>query len=92
LYKNYPIIKASSKRDHFVQFNKNSKIEIIPNKELLLLLKEKSIEKAYGEANKDLFEDIEILENIDYISIIKDIKFQNLKQIEALYIKKPNIS
>jgi len=57
-----------------------------------LLLKEKSIEKAYGEANKDLFEDIEILENIDYISIIKDIKFQNLKQIEALYIKKPNIS
>jgi hypothetical protein len=31
LHKTYPIIKASSKRDCFVQKNKNSKIEIIMN-------------------------------------------------------------
>lgn len=71
----YPIIKASSKRDCFIQKNKNSKIEIIMNDILI-----------------DEWVDIERLEKIDYISIIKNIKFDNLKQIQALYIKKPNIS
>jgi hypothetical protein len=36
--------------------------------------------------------DIEKIEKVDYLSIIKEIKFDNKKQIEALYIKKPNIS
>jgi hypothetical protein len=36
--------------------------------------------------------DIEKVEKIDYVSIIKEIKFDNIKQIQALYIKKPNIS
>jgi hypothetical protein len=31
LYNKYPIIKASSKRDCFVQMKENSKIEIISN-------------------------------------------------------------
>jgi hypothetical protein len=31
LHKNYPIIKASSKRDCFIQKTKDSKIEIINN-------------------------------------------------------------
>jgi hypothetical protein len=35
---------------------------------------------------------IHSVEKIDYSSIIKQIKFDNKKQIEALYIKKPNIS
>ncbi len=35
---------------------------------------------------------IENLEKVDYIDIIKKIKLDKLKQIEALYIKKPNIS
>lgn len=75
LHTKYPIIKASSKRDCFIQKNKNSKIEIIMND---ILIEE--------------WIDIEKVEKVDYISIIKKIKFDNIKQIEALYIKKPNIS
>lgn len=75
LHKNYPIIKASSKRDCFIQKTKDSKIEIINNDIL---------EKEWI--------DIQRIEKIDYLSIIKEIKFDNKKQIEALYIKKPNIS
>jgi len=75
LFTTYPIVKASSKRDCFVQKNKNAKIEIISNE----LLKQESIE-------------IETLEKVNYSSIIRKIKFDNLKQVEALYIKKPNIS
>lgn len=75
LFDTYPIVKTSSKRDCFVQKNKNSKIEIIPND----ILKEQNIS-------------IEKIEKVDYLSIIKEIKLDNKKQIEALYIKKPNIS
>ncbi len=75
LFDTYPIVKTSSKRDCFVQKNKNSKIEIIPND----ILKEQNIS-------------IEKIEKVDYLSIIKKIKLDNKKQIEALYIKKPNIS
>ena len=92
LFNTYPIIKSSSKRDCFVKLEKDSKIEIIPNDELLSLLKEKWITKVYWEANNELFPEIQILENLDYSSIIKNIELKNLKQIEALYIKKPNIS
>ena len=75
LLEKYPIIKASSKRDCFIQRNKNSEIEIIMNDQLI----------------KEWI-DIEKIEKIDYISIIKKIKFDNKSQVEALYIKKPNIS
>lgn len=75
LFDTYPIVKTSSKRDCFVQKNKNSKIEIIPND----ILKKQNIS-------------IEKIEKVDYLSIIKKIKLDNKKQIEALYIKKPNIS
>ena len=85
LYKNYPIIKSSSKRDCFVQKSKNSKIEIITNSEIEDLFKEK---KVYWNWEID---NIEIIEKIDYISIIKEINFQELKRIDPLYIKKPNI-
>lgn len=84
LFKDYPIIKSSSKRDSFFKKDKNSEIEIIKNEEI-----EKSYKKVFWEAN---IKNIEILENIDYLSIIKNIKFKKLKKIEALYIKKPNIS
>ncbi len=75
LHKTYPIIKVSSKRDCFVQKNKDSKIEIITNDTL-----------------KKEWIDIEIVEKIDYLNIIENINLDNKKQIEALYIKKPNIS
>jgi hypothetical protein len=35
LLEKYPIIKASSKRDCFIQRNKNSEIEIIMNDQLI---------------------------------------------------------
>ena len=92
LFDTYPILKSSSKRDCFVQFDSHSYIQIIENKELLNLLIEKNINKIYWEINAELFPNIEILEKIDYISIIKELKFDKLNQIQALYIKKPNIS
>jgi hypothetical protein len=33
-----------------------------------------------------------MIEKVDYLSIIKELTFDDKKQIEALYIKKPNIS
>ncbi len=75
LHNTYPIIKASSKRDCFVQKEKNWKIEIIMNDILIAS-----------------WINIESIEKVDYSSIINKIKFDDKKQIEALYIKKPNIS
>ena len=92
LYSSYPIVKSSSKRDCFIKLESCSRIEIISNEEILNLLKKANITKIYSDLNTKLFPDIKILEKIDYISIIKNIKFDNLKQIQALYIKKPNIS
>jgi len=88
----YPIVKSSSKRDCFLKQNKNSNIEIITNENLLNKLNNLWIKKVYWEAKSELLDDIEILEKIDYVSIIKWIVLNNIKQIEALYIKKPNIS
>lgn len=88
LYKNYPIIKDSSKRDCFVKIDENSKIEIIENEKLKEILKEKNIKKIYWETN---IENLEIIEKIDYLSIIKEVEFQKNKKIEPLYLKKPNI-
>ncbi len=82
LFIDFPIIKASSRRDCFFKKEKSSEIEIILNSEV-----EENYKKAYWEANLD----IEIFENINYYDIIKNIEFQNLKKIEPLYIKKPNI-
>ncbi|MFK7779749.1 MAG: tRNA (adenosine(37)-N6)-threonylcarbamoyltransferase complex dimerization subunit type 1 TsaB [Candidatus Gracilibacteria bacterium] len=92
LHSAYPIIKSSSKRDCFFKQDKNSNIEIISNENLLNLLNNSGIKKVYGEAETKLFPDIEIFEKIDYVSIIKQIELTNVKQISALYIKKPNIS
>lgn len=92
LYNSYPIIKSSSKRDCFFKKSKSSKIKILNNNDINTFLQKNNIKKVYGEANNKLFEKIEILEKIDYLSIITNIKFENKKQIEPLYIKKPNIS
>ncbi|MDP2090898.1 MAG: hypothetical protein Q8K30_04850 [Candidatus Gracilibacteria bacterium] len=92
LFNNYPIIKSSSKRDYFAMFEPYSKIEIIENDQLINNLNKLNINTIYGEADKNLFKNIKIIENIDYLSIIKNIKFSKDKQIYALYIKKPNIS
>ena len=89
LFKSFPIIKSSSKRDSFFQKDNFSEIEIWENQKIKEFLEEKNISKINWDAE---IEKIEILENIDYYDIIKNIEFKDFKQVEALYIKKPNIS
>jgi hypothetical protein len=51
-------------------------------------LKNENFKIIYGEWD---IKNIEIIEKIDYISIIKNIKPEKYSKIEPLYIKKPNI-
>lgn len=88
LYRNYPIIKTSSKRDCFVKLSKEDEIKIINNDEIKQIIKEKNIDIIYWDA---LFDWIQTVEKIDFSAIIKDINFQKNKKLEAMYIKKPNI-
>ena len=89
MFKDYPIVKSSSKKDCFFKENINSEIEIIENSKLKQILEQNNIKTIYWEIE---LENIEIIEKIDYLSIIKELKFQNLEKIEPLYLKKPNIS
>ncbi len=89
LYGNFPIVKKSSKRDSFVKLSKNAKIDIIENDKIKDFLIKNDIKKIYWDLE---IEDIETIENIDYSSIIKNIELQKNKKLEAMYIKKPNIS
>jgi hypothetical protein len=91
LFENFPIIKSSSRRDSFVKKDNNSDIEIIQNTDLEIDFEENNIDEIYGESNY-IFENVSIVEKINYSAIIQDVEFQNKKKIEALYIKKPNIS
>lgn len=92
MFDNYPILKSSSKKDYFVKMNKDSNIEIIENGILLNNIKELKINTIYWELDSELFKEVKIVEKIDYLSIIKRINLSKEKQIQALYIKKPNIS
>ena len=87
LFENYPIVKTSSKRDSFLVFSKNSKIEIMLNDEI-----EKKFENIsfyYWDLKIDGKNNIE---DIDYEKIIKNIKLKNEKIIKPFYVKKPSIS
>lgn len=92
LFKNYPIIKSSSKRDCFLKKDENSKIEVISNEELLNYLNKGHISDVYWEIDKEVFSLVKIFEKIDYENIISEIEFKDFKEITPLYIKKPNIS
>lgn len=87
LFDSFPIVKASSKRDSFFKKDLNSEIEIILNDDLKNILQN--------------YEIVNSAENLDYVKtnsipdyekIIKNVLFQDLKQIQAYYLKKPNIS
>ena len=96
LFEKYPIIKSSSRRDLFVKYKKNDKIQIVPNDKFILKW------KIYWDLNNNLLsEKINIISNINYTKIISNIVFKTndswkkiykTKLIEPLYIKKPNIS
>ncbi len=92
LFDEYPILKASSKRDMFIKTNKNSQIKILDNKEVDLFLKKANIKKVYWDIEENFFQDVQIINFSDYEKIIKNIKFENLKIAESNYIKKPNIT
>ncbi len=87
----YPIIKDSSRRDLFIKKDNTSKIEIIPNEELLEYLKENKISEIYWDTNINL-DNTKKITNIDYIKVLNKIKLDNKTKLEAFYMKKPNIS
>ncbi len=91
LFNNFPVIKSSSRRDSFFLKSAWEEIQIIQNTHLDELLHTENINNIYWESNFS-FENVSIIENIDYSDIIKALEFQKNKKIEALYIKKPNIS
>lgn len=91
LYSNYPIVKSSSKRDLFVKYKKDDKINIIKNEDLTLYMN--NINIIYGDLiNNFLKPEINFEQNINYDKIIKEIKFENKNIIKPLYIKKPSIT
>lgn len=89
LFSKYPIIKTSSKRDSFVQWNKHDEISIIPNDEL-------SDFSSSGTVYWDAFfleeKWISVISEINYYDIIFHLSFDNKKLANPFYIKKPNIS
>ncbi len=92
LFNRYPIIKSSSKRDCFFQKHKDSEIEIMPNDKIVEYCEKNNIRELYWEARLEVWNETEILDNINYWSIIQKINFESNKQLKPLYIKKPNIS
>lgn len=101
LFNSFPIIKTSSKRDLFVKFNKDSKIEVLTNEDFLDIINKEKIDIIYWDLTNNLVDNVwdlefkkifEIKNNINYGNIIKNIDFKILKIIEPLYIKKPLIS
>lgn len=88
LYDSFPVIKRSSKRDSFVKFDNLGEVLTIYNDELVEKLNEKWIKNINSCSDFEWF----ICNKIpDYEEIIKNIKFQNYKKIDAFYLKKPNI-
>ncbi len=90
LYQNFPIVKASSKRDLFVKWQKSATIEIVQNADFESRCEESAI---YGDINLERFKkNFSIKDTRDYTQIFQNIVLQKQKQISPLYIKKPNIS
>lgn len=88
----YPIIKSSSKRDSFFKKDKYSNIEILKNEEILDYIKTNKIKKLFWENRNIVSDNVQILANIDYFDIIKNIEYKKDRRISPIYIKKPNIS
>lgn len=87
---NYPIIKASSKRDSFVKLDKNSEIIALENDKISDLLKQNNIKIINSDTN--FLEDIEVISEVNYEKIIKNLQLQKNSIVSPFYFKKPNIS
>lgn len=91
LFDEYPIIKASSKRDSFIQKNYNSSIEVLQNDSVNEYLEQNNISKIFWEAT--FLENVESMNEVSYVKVLQKISFNAPQsRIEPLYLKKPNIS
>ena len=90
LYRSYPIVKASSKRDLFVKWEKSATIEVVSNQ----FFEENLVwSLIFWDINMERFQrEIELNSKRDYENVLNNITLQDLKKIAPLYIKKPNIS
>lgn len=87
---NYPIIKSSSKRDSFVKLSKSDEIVVIENDKIANLLIENNATKVYSDTS--FLENIEIIKDVDYKNIIKNLELSKNSIVSPFYFKKPNIS
>ena len=93
LFTSYPIIKSSSRRDLFVKYEKHATIEIVNNDDFLNKVHDtQNLEFHWDISNNTIWEKISVNSDIDYITLLEKVEFQDNKIIEPLYIKKPNIS
>ena len=90
LFHKFPIIKASSKKDLFVQIEEKGSIVILKNEDFFALCEERKIEKIYGD--ELLGGILKFEKSPDYDTIVQEVKFEDVPMISPLYIKKPNIS
>lgn len=91
LYKIYPIVKSSSKRDVFIKYSENDIVRIEKNGDFDT--KVRSVKKIYGDVGDNRFDDkLEIDSYIDYNDVVLGVVLQDKKKLAPLYIKKPNIS
>lgn len=86
----YPIIKASSKRDSFVKLDKDSEIIVLENDKISDVIKENNIKIINSDTN--FLENIEVISEVNYDKIIKNIKLEPNSIVSPFYFKKPNIS
>lgn len=86
LFKKYPIIKKSSKRDSFVKLKEDSEIIVVMNTDL-----KDYIKTDYAWEYNNFLEEKNISE-INYSEIIKETSFKNKNIISPFYMKKPNIT
>ena len=90
LYEVYPILKSSSKRDLFVKYSKNGKVEIVKNSDLSFW---SDVQSVSGDTEIERISRKIHLESMpDYDSVFWKIVLQETKQVAPLYVKKPNIS
>lgn len=85
----YPIIKASSKKDSFIQINKESDMTVMQNTDIWEFLKTNNINKIYWDVY--FWKDIETISDINYEYIIQKIVIAQNQIVTPFYFKKPNI-
>lgn len=92
LLDDYPAIKSSSKRDLFVKKSKSDKIEIVNNDDFIAYLQENHIEKVHGDVATNFLSGFSLEFEVDYEKIIKHVMLLSEREIQPLYMKKPNIT